>query len=55
MRAIAAHSVSDDPAHIEVINNIEHGDAPPGLRRHDEIASIAEVDFDVAKELSIFQ
>ncbi|KAK1607526.1 hypothetical protein QYE76_031199 [Lolium multiflorum] len=51
MRTISAHSVSVDPAHIEVINGIEHGGTPPRLRRHDEIASIAEVDFEVVKEL----
>ncbi|KAM0881116.1 hypothetical protein ACQ4PT_033176 [Festuca glaucescens] len=51
MRTIAAYSVSDDLAHIEVINGVEHDDAVRGLCRHDKIASIAEVDFEVVKEL----
>ncbi|KAK1627626.1 hypothetical protein QYE76_001941 [Lolium multiflorum] len=51
MRTIAAYSVSDDLAHIEVINGVEHDDAVRGLCRHDMIASIAEVDFEGVKEL----
>jgi hypothetical protein len=49
MHTIAAHSVSNDLAHIEVINSVKHDKATPGLRRHDGIASIAEVD--LVKEL----
>ncbi|KAM0919834.1 hypothetical protein ACQ4PT_007979 [Festuca glaucescens] len=45
---------ADDPAHIEAIHGIERGDALPGLRHHDEIASIArEVGFEVVKELDL--
>ncbi|XP_047091925.1 24-methylenesterol C-methyltransferase 2-like [Lolium rigidum] len=54
MRTIAAYSVSDDQAHIEVINGVEHDDAVRGLCRHDKIASIAEVDFEGVKELDFF-
>jgi hypothetical protein len=54
MRTIAAYSVSDDQAHVELINGVEHDDAVRGLCRHDKIASIAEVDFEGVKELDFF-
>lgn len=45
---------ADDPAHVEAIHGIERGDALPGLRRQDEIASIAqEVGFEVVQELDL--
>ena len=44
---------SSYPAHIEVINGVEDGDAPPVLCRHDNIVSIAEVGSEVVKELDL--
>jgi 24-methylenesterol C-methyltransferase len=42
---------AEDPDHVDCIQGIERGDALPGLRRQDEIASIAkEVGFEVLKE-----
>ena len=42
---------ADDPDHVETIHGIERGDALPGLRAHDEIASIArKVGFEVLDE-----
>ncbi|KAJ7967120.1 Methyltransferase [Quillaja saponaria] len=45
---------AEDPEHVEVIQGIERGDALPGLRSYNEIASTAKkVGFEVVKEIDL--